>query len=145
MHHDIIGRVERLALELLGEHGDLAREIVARDAARGVLAGNLAAFAVEGVAVAEIGIAPHDAHMPVLGQITHLRILRNVAPHEVASAAVPRGALRPEASGVQAADGRVPLDVFLEGVLQRNDVRIRIARGLGMRAEVAGDERSLRQ
>src|ERR1039458_1111741 len=52
MHHDIVRRIQRLAVVLVGDHGHRAVMLVAHHAAPGVLAGELAAFEIEGVPVA---------------------------------------------------------------------------------------------
>src|ERR1039458_6450093 len=51
MHHDIVRRIQRLAVVLVGDHGHRAVMLVAHHAAPGMLAGQLAAFEIEGVAV----------------------------------------------------------------------------------------------
>src|SRR5207253_6797160 len=56
-HHNVVRRVQPLALELVGQHRDLAVLLGAGDAARHrVFAGDEAALAVPGGAVGVIGI-----------------------------------------------------------------------------------------
>ena len=47
MRHGVVGRVQPLALEVVGQHRDRAVELVAHDAPRQVLAGQLPALEVE--------------------------------------------------------------------------------------------------
>ena len=54
-HHQVIGRVETAALIAVGEGDDAAVGFGAADAAGAVFAGDEAALAVEGVAVAVVG------------------------------------------------------------------------------------------
>src|SRR5436189_6382729 len=54
LHHDVVGRIERLAVELVHQHGDRAIIFGAGDAARVVLAGDEAALPVARVAVGEV-------------------------------------------------------------------------------------------
>ena len=139
MHGAVIGGVEGLAVEFVGQHGDLAVEFVADDAARGVLEADLAALVVEGVAVAVVGVVAHDGDVAVFRQVAQLGVVRDVAPDEVVAAAVPGGAFGPEHSGVQAADGGVPLNEFFKGRIECNDIGIGIAlRRLA--APVAGEQ-----
>ena len=59
-HHHVVGRIQRLAVELVDERGDGAVELGARDPPRVVLAGDEAPLAVAGVAVGVVGrLAEH--------------------------------------------------------------------------------------
>src|SRR5262245_34898094 len=59
---DVVRRVQALAVVGVGDDGDRAVVLVADDAPREVLAGELAALEVEGVAVAVVRGHPEDAH-----------------------------------------------------------------------------------
>src|SRR4029079_16307807 len=79
MHHDIVGRIQPLALEFIGDHGYGPAIFVARDAASAMLAGKLAALKIEGVAVAiSRGTAEH-ADAIVLFPPPHLHVIRTDA------------------------------------------------------------------
>src|SRR5439155_12990505 len=61
LDHDVVRRVQPLALELVGQHRDLAVLLGAGDAAGDrVLAGDEAALAVARVAVGVIGVGAED-------------------------------------------------------------------------------------
>ena len=138
MHHRVVGRVEGLAVEGLRQRRDPAVEFVPDHAAVGVFAGDLAALPVEGVAIAVAGVVSHHADVTVLGQVAHLSVVRDVAPDEVVSSAIPSRALSPEHAGVQAANGRVSLNVLLKRRFQGDHVGIRIALG-DLSGPIAGD------
>jgi hypothetical protein len=94
MDHAIVGGVEDLAVELVGQHGEGAVGLVADHAAVAVFEGDLAALAVKGVAVAE-GIADgvavgfgaatvtplfQTSFLPLLTHVYFLPALVEVAP-----------------------------------------------------------------
>ena len=54
MRHDVVRRVELLAIIGIGNHGRRAVVLVAHDAAREMLAGELTALEIEGIAVAVV-------------------------------------------------------------------------------------------
>jgi hypothetical protein len=124
MGHDVVGRVELLALEGISQHGRRAIELVAHDTPRQVLARKLAALEVEGVAVAVVRRAAEDADAAVVLDPAQLAIVGDVAPHEIAALRVPRRSFRPQRAGPQALDGRV-------GLPQRIEARIRRLRTSG--------------
>ena len=138
MGHDVVGRVELLALERLGQHRRRAVELVAHDAPRQVLARELAALEVEGVAVAVVGRRAEDADAAVVLDPAQLAIVGDVAPHEIAALRVPRRPFRPQRAGPQALDGRVGLAQRIEGRIDGDDVGIgEVDVGWRVRAEVA--------
>src|SRR6266404_447316 len=67
MHNHIVGCVKGLSLPFLCKHSDRAVVLITHDAASGVLAGNLAALEIEGVAVAVVRGVAKDAYVPVFG------------------------------------------------------------------------------
>ena len=90
-------------------------------------AGDQPAAAVAGVAVGVVrGLAEHRDGAALLVPAQHA-VVGNVAPHEVVAAAVPCRAFRPEHAGVQAADGRVPLNEFFKLGFEHNGIGIWIA------------------
>ena len=60
LHHRVVRRVEALALPLVGEHGDRAVMLGARDAPGQVLAGDEPALVVDRVAVGIVGALAED-------------------------------------------------------------------------------------
>ena len=107
MHDDVVGRVQALALELFGDHGDRAVRLVADDAAAAVLARQLPAFEIERVAVAVAGRIAEHSHAPVVFDPAHLDVVRNVAPHEISADAVPCRAFRPQRADSEVAGSTV--------------------------------------
>src|SRR4051812_884213 len=92
-----------------------------------MLTGDLATFAVDGVAVAVIRRIAKHADVPVILQPAHLAVVRDVAPDQVAARAEVGGTLRPPEAGGDALDGRIA-DLVLEALIQGLDPRIGIAR-----------------
>ncbi len=68
MHHRVVGGVERLSVERVREYRDRAVMFVADDLPVAMLAGNLAALPVKGVAVAVAGRSPERADVAILLQ-----------------------------------------------------------------------------
>src|SRR5262249_32171387 len=124
MGRDIVGRVELLALVGIGQHGDRAIELVAHDAARQVLAGELAPLEVEAVAVAGVGRLANGARMAVVLYPAQLATVGHVAPRQRAAFTGPRRAFRPQGAGPQALDGAVGLAQTIERRIDRQDVGI---------------------
>ena len=123
---DIVRRVQTPALETVRDDRHRAGVLVARHAPAAVLAGDLTPRVVERVAVAVAGRAAEDADVAVLLQPAHLAVVRDVAPDQIASAAVPGRPFRPQRAGVVPADRRVEEDVGPEPRVERDDVRIRV-------------------
>ena len=105
----VVGGVEGLAAEAVGQDGGLAVVLVADDAAVAVLAGDLAALAVEGVAIGVAGGAADHADVAVVLEPAELDVVGDVGPDEVLADAVPGRPLGPEHAGVQAPDGELPI------------------------------------
>ena len=126
MHHDVVGRVQPLALEFVGDHGDGPGWLVAHHAAAAVLAGELPALEVERVAVAVAGRVAEHGDAAVLLDPAHLDVVGDVAPHQVAADAVPRGTLGPQRAGVEPLDGRVATHVPAEAIVEGDDVGVGI-------------------
>src|SRR5580658_7128214 len=93
-----------------------------------MLAGNLAAFEIEGVAVAVFGRRAENAGVPVLFEPAHLAVVGDVAPQQEPARGAPRRTLSPKGAGPKPLDGRVRDDVFLEALVERNQVGIGIAK-----------------
>src|SRR6185312_8838760 len=94
MRHDIVGRIETLAIEAIGQNRHRAVELIAHDPAREVLAGELPPLEIEGVAVAVVGRRAHDRHAAVILEPAQLPVVGNVTPHEVAPLPIPGRTLR---------------------------------------------------
>ena len=126
------GALSGLPLNSLGQDGGLAVVLVADDAAGAVLAGDLAALAVEGVAVGVAGGVPHDAHVAVVLEPAELDVVGDVGPDEVLADAVPGRPLGPEHAGMEAPDrGVADLDLG-EARVEDEDVGVGVAGGFGV-------------
>ncbi len=130
MDHDVVGGIERLALELVGDHGDGAIVLIARHAPRAVLAGELPAFEIEGVAVAVAGGVAVDGDVAVLFEAAELAVVGDVAPEEEVALRVPGRPLRPARAGVEAFDGGAADFVFFEAGVEGDDIGVGVAERL---------------
>ncbi|MFD1378633.1 hypothetical protein [Fodinicurvata halophila] len=103
-----------------------------------VFAGDLAAFPVEGVAVAvSRGIAELAGNVLVFLEPAQLFVAWNVAPDEIAANTVPGGSLSPERTGVKPDDRRIA-DLGGEPWIELDDVWLRIAYRLSIGTEIPG-------
>src|SRR5262249_46863790 len=130
--HGVVGSVESLAGEVVGQDGGLAVVLVADDAAMAVLARDLPSFAIEGVAVGVAGGLAHDADVAGVFQPAELDVVGDVRPDEVLADSVPGGSLGPEHAGVEAPDGRVADLDLVEPRIEDDDVGIGVADGFGV-------------
>src|SRR4051812_15979889 len=129
MHDDVVGRVQALALELVGDDGDCAVRLVADDASATVLTGELAAFKIERVAIRVAGGVAEDGDAAIVFDPAHLDVVGDIAPDHVTSDAVPRGALGPLSAGVKTLDGGVADHVAAETIIERDDIGVGILDG----------------
>src|SRR5204863_9179864 len=96
MRNDVVRRVERLAVVLVSDDRHRAVVLVANDAPGEVLARELTALEVEGVAVAVVRRSAEDGDAAVVVEPAELLLVRDVTPHEVPALRAPRRALRPQ-------------------------------------------------
>jgi hypothetical protein len=108
-----------------------------------MLAGDLAALKVKRVAVGIVGGRAEHADPAVVFRPSHLPIVGDVAPHEVAALRAPRRTLGPQHPGIEAFDLGVGLGEVVERRIDRDDIGIpEIGRRRAARTEVtrrAGD------
>src|SRR5579872_4418699 len=139
--HDIVGRVERLAVdpvETVADHGDRAVVLGPRHLAPAVLAGDEAPLPVAGVAVGVVRWLAKDADRAGLLVPAQDAVVRDVAPQQAALVAEPHRALAPAASGIEPLDGGVErrpdrLEARIEGDDRRIGVGLRRLPGTGHR------------
>src|SRR5215471_18881679 len=124
VRNDVIGRIEALAVEQVGDHRRRAVVLVADDAPRQMLAGNLPALEIEGVAVAVVGRHAKDADLTGVFEPAQLAIVRDVAPHEITALGTPGRALGPQRAGPQSLDRPVSLYVIPEEGIDDNYVGV---------------------
>jgi hypothetical protein len=134
---DVVRRVELLAVPGIGQDSLRAVKLVADDAAVQMLAGDLAALGVEGVAVAVAGRISEDGDVAVLVQPPKLAVVRDVAPDEVAAGLAPGRAFHPESAGPEPLDRGVALTEGGKPGIEDDDVGIGVALGQGVRTVVA--------
>ena len=115
--------------------------LVAHHAAVAVLAGELAAFEIEGVAVAVAGGFAIHADVAVFFQPAHLAVVGDVAPDQEVAGGMPGRPFGPAGAGVQALDGGVADPVLVEARIERDDIRIGIAERLRGRSSRAASAR----
>ena len=138
MRHDVVGRIQSLALVGIGQNGDRAVELIAHHTAREMFTGELAALEIEGVAVGVVRRHPKDADVPVVFEPAQLPIVRNVTPDQIATLCVPSRTFRPERSGPESLDGAVGLGVLPEGRIDGKNIGVgEVCRRSAARPEVA--------
>ena len=138
MRHDVVWRVELLALIGVGDHGRRTVVLVACDAAREMLAGELPALEVERIAVAVVRGCAEHADAAVVLRPSHLPVIRNVAPYQIAPLRAPRRPFGPQHAGIEPLDRGIRLRETVEARVDRDDVRVpEICGGCAPRAEVA--------
>ena len=103
-----------------------------------MLARDLAALAVEGVAVGVAGGVPDDADVAVVLEPAELDVVGDVGPDEVLADAVPGRPLGPEHAGVQAPDRRVADLDLGEALVEDDDVGVGVANRFGVGPVAAG-------
>ncbi len=149
LDHHIVGRVERLAVELVDQDRDGAIVLGARDPPSAVLAGDQAALAVAGVAVGVVGGLAVDAHPPGLLVPAHDAVVGNVAPQQAARIAHPDRPLAPAHAGGEPLHPGIVDAIFGEARIENLDRRVGIAfarlpapEGLGREGGGGGDRRA---
>src|SRR5258705_10660499 len=86
-----------------------------------MFAGELAALEVERVAVRVVGRRAKDSDATVVLRPSHLPIVGNVAPQQIAALRAPGRAFGPQQSGIEALDRRVGLGKVLDRRSDRDD------------------------
>ena len=92
---EVVGRVQRLAVVIVGQHGHRAVMLPAHHAAQKMLGGNLPALEIEGVAVGIEGLAAERRDLAGFPDIAILDVGRDVAEHDILAFAAPGRAFRP--------------------------------------------------
>src|SRR5438094_1476587 len=129
--------VERVAVVLGRDERRRAVVLVANDAPGEVLARELTALEVEGVAVAVVRWSAEHGDAAVVVEPAELAVVRDVAPHEVPALRAPRRALRPQRAGPEPQDRRVALAKTVERRVDGDDVGIDVGDGRRTGAVVA--------
>ena len=107
LDHDVVRRIEALAVVAIGEHRARAVDLGARHGAAAVLARDETALQVDGVAVAVHRRLAEHRHRAVRFVPAQHAIVRNVGPDEIASGREPRRAFGPAAAGIELLDVHV--------------------------------------
>jgi hypothetical protein len=89
-----------------------------------MLAGELPALKIEGVAVAVVRRHAEYADLTVLLDPAQLAVVGDIAPHQIPALAVPGRALAPQRTGPQALDRRITLHILREQRIDDDDVRV---------------------
>ena len=125
MRHDVVGRVEGLAVVIVGDDGRPSRR--ARSGQRaGVRCSqrDLPALEVERVAVAVVRGHAEHADAPVVLEPAQLAVVRNVAAHEITALSVPGRPLRPQRRRSTAAGSRALGWACIEAWINGEDIRV---------------------
>src|SRR5207248_4107904 len=128
MRHDVVRRIERLAVVSIGDNGHRAVVFPAYDAPKKILARQLPALMIEGIAVGVVGRFAERRHPPVLPDIAVLRVAGDVAEDEVLSLARPSWPFGPIRAGPQPADWSTSQPDAVECRIDDDDVRVRVDR-----------------
>ena len=110
MLHHVVGRIQALAVEARRDDRRRSVELVADHASPEVLARQLPALVIEGVAVAVVRRRAEHADAAIVFDPPHLAVVGDVAPHEKLAHRAPSGSLAPQATGPQPLDRRVDLE-----------------------------------
>src|SRR5438309_1689279 len=125
--HDVVRRVERLAVVAVGDHADRAVVLGARHAPRVVLAGEQPPLAVARIAVGVVrGLAEYADRAGFLLPL-HDAVVRDVAPQKVAAVAEPHRTLVPARARSNSFHLREREAIAREARVDDLDGRIRVA------------------
>src|SRR5262249_23872140 len=128
LDHHVIRRVERLAVELVNQHRDVAVVLRPRQPPRIVLAGNQPALAVARESVRVVRWLPKDAGSPRRFVPAQNAIVGDVAPKQATRITKPGRPFAPTRTGIEALDARVTDAVTREGRIEVLHAWIRITR-----------------
>src|ERR1700687_5193877 len=121
MNHDVIWRVQRFTVVLVGNYSDAAIVLVTDHAPSAVFTGKLAAFEIESVSVAVTRGTAKSADVIVLLNKAQLPVVGNIAPQQIASLSAPGRTLGPLCTGVVPVDDRVEYLVRGETLVECNE------------------------
>ena len=137
MRNGIVRRVQALAVVRISDHRCRAVKLVTHNAASQMLARNLAALVVEGVAIAVVRRHAEYADATIVLQPPQLSIVGDVAPDQIMPLSIPGRALRPERAGPEPLDRRIGLAQTIETRIHCQHVRIReVGRRRAPRTEI---------
>jgi len=108
VHDHIVWSVELLAVELVSKNSDGAIVFIARHTPRQVLAADLAALIIEGVAIGIVARVVDGADVVVLIKHPEMDIVRDVRPHHVLANAIPGDTFGPKHPGMQTLHRNIP-------------------------------------
>src|SRR5262249_14852136 len=125
--HDVVGRIERLAVELVDQHGDAAVVLGARHAPGVVLAGDEPALPVAGIAVGIVRRPAINARASRRLVPAHDAIVGNVAPEHAARISEIDRSLAPARAGGGPPHARQRQTIFGKARIENPDRRVGIA------------------
>src|SRR5689334_12195620 len=96
-----------LALVGVGNHGDGAIVLIAHETPPAMLARDLAALMIEGVAVAVVRRRTEHGDAAIVLDVAELAVIGDIAPDEIAALRAPGRAFVPHAAGEEPVNGRV--------------------------------------
>ena len=127
LHYHVVRRVERFAVELVDQHGDVAVVFGASDAATIMLAGDQPTLAVARIAICVVRWLAEHAYPPSLLVPAHDAIVGNIAPQQATGVAEIDRALAPAHVGRDALDAGEGQAITCKARVKDLDRRIRIA------------------
>ena len=138
MRRDIVGRVQRLAVERIGDDGHRAVQLPAHHAAEIILRRKLTALEVKRIAVGGEGGLAHHRHLAVVPQIAIERVFLHVAEDQIEAHSGPGRAFQEVIAGGHPLDGGLADQETAEAGIDPDDIGIGRAGGRRARAEIAG-------
>src|ERR1700678_1374195 len=108
MGGEVVGRIERLAFEIVGQHFQRSVMLPAHHAAKEILAGELAALEIERVSVAVIGGPAERRDLAGFPDITVLRVALHVTEERILALGAPCRSFSPFQAGMDAMDQFLP-------------------------------------
>src|SRR5262249_2040319 len=118
MHHDVVWRVQSLALIFLSDDGDSSIRLVSHNPTPALLTPQLTSFEVTCVPVAVARWVSEYCHAAVFFDPAHLDIVRYIAPDEVSSDSIPCRTFRPESAEMKPPDNRIANNVPAEPIIE---------------------------
>src|SRR5262245_58345233 len=127
MADEIVRGIQYLSLELVGDDRGGSIVFLPGDSSIAVFTGKQTALVVEGIAVGITHRMAEGADMAIFFEPAKLAVIRNVAPDNKMTLRAPGGSFGPEGSGMEAENGSVSDPILVEALVERDDVRLRIA------------------
>jgi len=137
---DVVGRVQRLTVVIVGDHGHGAVMLPTDHPAQEMLGGDLAALEVERVAVGIERLAAEFGDLAGFPNVAILDVLGDIAEHDILTLFAPGRSFRPFKTGLHPLDGAVADETVIGGGIQDQDIGVGIDIGRRVMAVCAAIE-----